>query len=188
MLTNWKVVGPGRKMSSTGPVNWVGTNLNEAVDGAGDTVCTVILSRRALLLAGSAAQDKVISGNGIEVAVGTVVAVGVGVAVPVGDGVAVFVAVGVWVGVGVVLGIGVLVAVGAAVGVARGAMPVAVGVSVGAAVGAVLTNVGVNVGTKVGDDVPPWEMTGKKSVKTEPDAPSTCPGLVSAEYAGKSDH
>lgn len=185
-------------MSSTGPVSWVGTNLKEAADGAGDTVCTVILSRYALLMSGSAAHDKMMSGNGIEVAVGTVVAVavavvvgvGVCVAVPIGGGVAVFVAVGVWLGVDVALGVGVLVAVAVAavVGVASGVVPVAVGVNDGAAVGAVLIRVGVNVGTTVGDDAPPWEMTGKKSVNARLAAPLASPGPVSAECAGTNDH
>lgn len=182
MLTNWKVVGPGRKISSTGPVSCVGTNLKEAADGAGAVVCTVILSSRASLMVGSATQDKVISGKAMEVAVGITVAVGVvvavAVAVAVGVLVPVFVAVGVWIGVGVVLG----------VGVARGAVAVAVGGKVAAAVGAVLIKVGVNVGTTVGDEAPPCVMTGKKSVNARCDAPSACPGIDSAEWAGKNDH
>ena len=171
--------------------------MKETADGAGPVVCTVILSSRASLMVGSATQDKVISGKAIEVAVGIVVAVGimvaVGVAVLVGVLVAVIVAVGVWVGVAVALGVGVatgvivLVAVAATVGVARGAVAVGVGGRVAAAVGAVLIRVGVNVGTTVGDEAPPWVMTGRKSVNARCNAPSACPGIDSAEWAGKND-
>lgn len=135
ILTNWK--GPGCKISSIGPASWVGSQVKEAAAGAGLTGRTVILSSFELLVAGSAAQEKVRSGNGIDVGIGVEgavlvgMAVLVGVAVPVG----VWVAVAVWDAVGITTGV-VAVAVLTAVGVA---------VAVSVAVGAVGTKVGVAV-------------------------------------------
>ena len=61
------------------------------------------------------------------------------------------------------------------------------GGKVAAAVGAVLIRVGVNVGTTVGADAPPWEITGKKRVNARPTGSLACPGIDSAERAGKND-
>lgn len=129
ILTNWK--GPGCKISLIGPASWVGSQVKEAAAGAGLTGWTVILSSLELLVAGSAAQEKVRSGKGIEVGIGVECAVLVGVAVPVG----VWVAVAVWDAVGVTTGV-VAVAV---------LTPVGVAVAVSVAVGAVGTKVGVAV-------------------------------------------
>lgn len=93
ILTSWK--GPGCKIALIGPVSWVGSQVKEAPAGAGLTGWTVILSSLELLVAGSAAQEKVRSGKGMEVGIGVDcavlvgVAVVVGVVVPVGGGVAV---------------------------------------------------------------------------------------------------
>ena len=129
ILTNWK--GPGCKISSIGPASCVGSHVKEAAAGAGLTGWTVILSSLELLVAGSAAQEKARSGNGIEVGMGVNGAVLVGVTVLVG----VWVAVAVWDAVGVTTGV-VAVAVLITVGVA---------VAVSVAVGAVGTKVGVAV-------------------------------------------
>lgn len=135
MLTNWKVPSPGRRISSTGPANWVGTNLNEAAAGAGAEVCTVIFNTLALLaLASSAAHESVISGNGMEVGVVVGVFVLVAVAVGVGVLVAVMVAVPVGVGVGVLVAGLVAVSVGAGVRVAGTVAASTVGVALGVGV------------------------------------------------------
>lgn len=130
ILTNWK--GPGCKIALIGPVCWVGSQVKEAAAGAGLTGRTVISSSLELLVAGSAAQEKVISGNGMDVGIGVDDAVLIGVAVPVGVGVAVAVCVAVGGAVGVVVAVAVLVVNGDAVGVcvAVGAVGTKVGVAV----------------------------------------------------------
>lgn len=145
ILTNWK--GPGCKIASMGPASCVGFHVKEAAAGAGLTGWTVSLSSLELLVAGSAAQEKVISGNGIDVGIGVKGAVLVGVTVLVG----VAVPVGVWVAVAVWDAVGVVVAV-------------AVLITVGVSVGAVGTKVGVAV---VAGVVPPplWTI-GKKRLET----------------------
>lgn len=129
-MTNWK--GPGCKILSIGPASCVGSQVKEAAAGAGLTGWTVILSSLELLVVGSAAQEKVRSGNGIDVGMGVNGAVLVGVAVPIG----VAVPVGVWVAVAVWDAVGVAVAV---------LIPVGIAVAVGVSVGAVGTKVGVAV-------------------------------------------
>lgn len=159
ILTNWK--GPGCKIALIGPVCWVGSQVKEAPAGAGLTGWTVILSSLELLMVGSAAQEKVRLGKGMEVGSGVAGAVLVGVTVLVGvvvtAGVVVLVCVAVAVSVAVVGAVGVVVAV--AVLVVNGAA-----VGIGVAVGAVGTKVGVAVVAGAAP-APLWTI-GKKRLET----------------------